>query len=128
MMFTPIFALFGVLMSAAAGVLLYVRRSQLRKTGLMRDTETMRLPFDPTTGLHEYRFDYSDNAVTFYVIGIEMRSWDAGIPQTSMHLMVNSWFPRRLEGRRPKKTAFTYVDFIGYQAPPAATVTPGGTP
>jgi beta-glucanase (GH16 family) len=128
MMFTPIFALFGVLMSAAAGVLLYFRRSQLRKTGLMRDTETMRLPFDPTTGFHEYRFDYSDNAVTFYVIGIEMRSWDAGIPQTSMHLMVNSWFPRRLEGRRPKKTAFTYVDFIGYQAPPAATVTPGGTP
>jgi beta-glucanase (GH16 family) len=128
MMFTPIFALFGVLMSAAAGVLLYFRRSQLRKTGLMRDTETMRLPFDPTTGFHEYRFDYSDNAVTFYVIGIEMRSWDAGIPQTSMHLMVNSWFPRWLEGRRPKKTAFTYVDFIGYQAPPAATVTPGGTP
>ena len=128
MMFTPIFALFGVLMSAVAGVLLYFRRSQLRKTGLMRDTETMRLPFDPTTGFHEYRFDYSDNAVTFYVIGIEMRSWDAGIPQTSMHLMVNSWFPRRLEGRRPKKTAFTYVDFIGYQAPPAATVTPGGTP
>ena len=128
MMFTPIFALFGVLMSAAAGVLLYFRRSQLRKTGLMRDTETMRLPFDPTTGFHEYRFDYSDNAVTFYVIGIEMRSWDAGIPQTSMHLMVNSWFPRRLEGRRPKKTAFTYVDWIGYQAPPAATVTPGGTP
>ena len=90
MMFTPIFTLFGVLMSAAAGVLLYFRRSQLRKTGLMRDTETMRLPFDPTTGFHEYRFDYSDNAVTFYVIGIEMRSWDAGIPQTSMHLMVNS--------------------------------------
>ena len=128
MMFTPIFALFGVLMSAAAGVLLYFRRSQLRKTGLMRDTETMRLPFDPTTGFHEYRFDYSDNAVTFYVIGIEMRSWDAGIPQTSMHLMVNSWFPGWLEGRRPKKTAFTYVDWIGYQAPPAATVTPGGTP
>jgi len=128
MMFTPIFALFGVLMSAAAGVLLYFRRSQLRKTGLMRDTETMRLPFDPTTGFHEYRFDYSDNAVTFYVIGIEMRSWDAGIPQTSMHLMVNSWFPSWLEGKGPKKTAFTYVDFIGYQAPPAATVTPGGTP
>ena len=45
-----------------------------------------------------------------------------------MHLMVSSWFPSWLEGRRPKKTAFTYVDWIGYKAPPAATVTPGGTP
>jgi beta-glucanase (GH16 family) len=96
--------------------------------GRQTHTETMRLPFDPTTGFHEYRFDYSENAVTFYVDGIEMRSWDTGLPQTSMHLMVNSWFPRWLEGRRPKKTAYTYVDWIGYQAPPAATVTPGGTP
>ena len=45
-----------------------------------------------------------------------------------LRLMVNSWFPSWLEGRRPKKTAFTYVDWIGYKAPPAATVTPGGTP
>ena len=40
MMFILIFALFGALMWAAAGVLLYFRRGQLRKTGLMRDTET----------------------------------------------------------------------------------------
>ena len=40
MMFTLIFVLFGVLMWVAAGVLLYFRRGQLDKTGLMRDTET----------------------------------------------------------------------------------------
>lgn len=40
MMFTLIFALFGVLMWVAAGVLLFFRRGQLRKTELMRDTET----------------------------------------------------------------------------------------
>lgn len=40
MMFSLIFALFGVLMWVAAGVLLYFRRRQLSKTGLMRDTET----------------------------------------------------------------------------------------
>ena len=40
MMFTLIFTLFGVLMWAAAGVLVYFRRRQVRKTGLMRDTET----------------------------------------------------------------------------------------
>jgi hypothetical protein len=40
MMFNLIFALFGLLMWVAAGVLLYFRRGQLSKTGLMRDTET----------------------------------------------------------------------------------------
>ncbi len=40
MMFTLIFALFGVLTWVAAGVLVYFRRGRLRKTGLMRDTET----------------------------------------------------------------------------------------
>ena len=40
MMFALIFALFGALMWTAAGVLLYFRRRQLGKTGLMQDTET----------------------------------------------------------------------------------------
>ena len=39
-MFTLIFALFGLLMWVAAGVLVYFRHRQVRKTGLMRDTET----------------------------------------------------------------------------------------
>src|SRR3712207_4313463 len=40
MMFTLIFTLFGALMWVAAGVLVYFRRRQLRKTGLTQDTET----------------------------------------------------------------------------------------
>jgi endo-1,3-1,4-beta-glycanase ExoK len=88
--------------------------------GSQTHTETARLPFDPTTGFHEYRFDYSRDAVTFIVDGVEMRTWDTGIPQTTMHLMVNSWFPSWLEGRRPKKTAYTYVDRISYTPQPLA--------
>lgn len=88
--------------------------------GRQTHTETARLPFDPTAGFHEYRFDYSQDAVTFYVDGVEMRTWDTGIPQTSMHLMVNSWFPSWLEGKRPKKNAYTYVDWISYEAQPPA--------
>lgn len=88
--------------------------------GRQTHTETTRLPFDPTTGFHEYRFDYAQNSVTFFVDGIQMRSWDTGIPQTSMHLMVNSWFPAWLEGRKPKKTAHTYVDWMGYESQPPA--------
>ena len=39
-MFTLIFALFGLLMWVAAGVVVYFRRRQVRKAGLIRDTET----------------------------------------------------------------------------------------
>ena len=39
-MFTVIFALFGILMLIAAGVLIYFRRRQLRKVELMRGVET----------------------------------------------------------------------------------------
>jgi beta-glucanase (GH16 family) len=88
--------------------------------GRQTHTETMRLPFDPTTGFHEYRFDYSQESVTFFVDGTEIRSWNTGIPQTSMHLMVNSWFPNWLEGKSPKKTTYTYVDSMGYVSQPPA--------
>jgi hypothetical protein len=37
-----------------------------------------------------------------------------------MHLMVNSWFPAWLEGRKPKKTAYTYVDRMDYSSLPPA--------
>ena len=40
MLFTAIFVLFGVFMWVAAGVLVYFRRRQLRKTELMRGVET----------------------------------------------------------------------------------------
>jgi endo-1,3-1,4-beta-glycanase ExoK len=61
-------------------------------------TQTVQLPFDPTAGFHECRFDCLDNpetaraSVTFYVDGKEMRTWDTGVPRPSMHLMLNTWF------------------------------------
>ncbi len=32
--------------------------------------------------------------------------------------MLNTWFPSWLDGRRPKKTAHTYVDSINYTVQP----------
>jgi beta-glucanase (GH16 family) len=84
--------------------------------GRQTHTTTVSLPFDPTAGFHDYRFDclYDPGSgrasVTFYVDGVNMSSWDTGVPQTSMHLMLNSWFPSWLGGKRPKKTTYTYVD------------------
>lgn len=92
--------------------------------GAQTHTITRTLPFDPTTGFHEYSFDYARDplsgaaSVTFYADGREMMSWDTGVPRTSMHLMLNSWFPRWLDGRRPKKNVHTYVDRISFQAQP----------
>jgi licheninase len=86
--------------------------------GRQSHTETMTLPFDPTTGFHEYGFDYSQESVTFYVDGQPTRTWSDGIPQTSMHLMLNTWFPSWLEVRKLKKTAHTYVNWIGYATRP----------
>lgn len=83
--------------------------------GSQTHTETMTLPFDPTTGFHEYRFDYAPDSVTFYADGRAMKRWDSGLPQTSMHLMVNTWYPTWLNPKRPNKTVYTLVDHIGYQ-------------
>lgn len=86
--------------------------------GRQTHTETLPLPFDPTAAFHEYRFDYAPDSVTFYVDDQPMKTWNDGIPQTSMHLMLNSWFPVWLDGRRPKKTTYTYVDRIDFVARP----------
>jgi endo-1,3-1,4-beta-glycanase ExoK len=92
--------------------------------GAQTHTQTVPLPFDPTAGFHEYRFDYLNDpatgqaSVTFYVDGAQMTSWNTGIPRTSMHLMLNSWFPSWLDSRKPKKTTYTYVDWIDYAVQP----------
>ena len=58
--------------------------------GSQTHTQTMQLPFDPTRDFHEYRFDYAPDSISFYVDGQLMKIWSDGLPQTSMHLMVNS--------------------------------------
>jgi len=80
--------------------------------GRQTHTKTVLLPFDTTARFHQYRFDYAPDAITFFVDGQPMKTWYDGIPQTSMHLMLNTWFPAWLDGRRPKRTTYTNVDWI----------------
>ena len=86
--------------------------------GRQTHTETMLLPFDPTTGFHEYGFDYDSGSVSFYVDGQHMRTWYDGVPRTSMYLMHNTWFPTWLDGKRPKRTTCTHVDWINVVTQP----------
>ena len=80
--------------------------------GKQTHTQTMTLPFDPTTGFHDYRFDYAPGSVRFYADGVLMKEWTDGLPQTSMHLYANAWFPTWLQGRKPTKDRYVLVDSI----------------
>lgn len=75
-------------------------------------TQTKKLPFDPSVGFHEYRFDFYPQEVTFYVDGEPMQSWSEGLPGEPMNVWVNTWFPDWLSGERPRADRYTYVDWI----------------
>ncbi len=86
--------------------------------GRQTHTETVGLPFDPTAGFHEYRFDYAPGSVRFYADGRLMRTWTDGIPTASMNLFVNAWYPAWLEGRSsPRFDRYVLVDRIQHTSP-----------
>ena len=93
------------------------RRMALYSTyadGSQTHTETLALPFDPTTGFHDYRFDYSLGSVKFYADGTLMKEWNDGLPQTSMHLYANAWYPTWLDGRKSNKDKYVLIDSISH--------------
>jgi beta-glucanase (GH16 family) len=75
---------------------------------------TRQVNFDPSAGFHTYRFDYLPGAVKFWVDGDLMQTWTAGVPNASMKLLVNTWFPSWLEGLPPLTNRFTRVEWISY--------------
>jgi beta-glucanase (GH16 family) len=70
--------------------------------------------FDPSAEFHTYRFDYTPGAVRFYIDGDLKQVWTDGIPQGSMKLLVNTWFPSWLAGLPPLTTKTTRVEWISY--------------
>jgi beta-glucanase (GH16 family) len=80
--------------------------------GRQTHSQTMRLPFDPTAGFHEYRFDRAPGSVKFYADGRLMRKWTTGLPHHQMKLYVNAWYPRWLEGKSHDADKFVLVDQI----------------
>jgi beta-glucanase (GH16 family) len=76
---------------------------------------TRQLTFDPSASFHTYRIDYEPNVVQFYVDGDLQQTWRNDVPDASMKLLVNTWFPSWLEGLAPLTNSFTRVDWISYQ-------------
>ena len=82
--------------------------------GVVSNTCEKHLDFNPTADFYEYRFDFYPGSVSFYVDGELIISFDDGLTDTPMKLMINSWFPVWLEGIKPEKDAVTLVDWIKY--------------
>lgn len=82
--------------------------------GEQTHTRTMQLPFDPTEDFHDYAFFYGEDSITFYVDGEPMQEYKGGLPEESMKLYVNTWFPTWLDGEEPDSDRYTYVDWIEY--------------
>ena len=76
---------------------------------------TRQMAFDPSADFHTYRFDYNPGVVKFYVDGDLQQTWTDSVPDASMKLLVNTWFPEWLEGLAPPTNRFTRVDWINYQ-------------
>lgn len=82
--------------------------------GRQTSTKTLRLPFDPTRGFHDYAFSYYKSSVIFYVDGVPMSTHEGGLPANPMRLYVNSWFPTWLPEEKPPSDRHAYVDWIEY--------------
>lgn len=73
------------------------------------------LAFDPTDGVHEYRFDFARDGVSFYADGQLLATMDgAGVPVTAGHLLLSHWSngnPKWSHGppARDAQTVVTYV-------------------
>ncbi|KAL8717095.1 MAG: hypothetical protein Q9225_005630 [Loekoesia sp. 1 TL-2023] len=50
-----------------------------------------QVPFHPSGGYHEYRFDYSPGKVSFYTDGQHVKDLVEGVPETPGRIMLNHW-------------------------------------
>lgn len=80
--------------------------------GEQTNTAERELPFDPTAGFHEYRFDLYPGRAEFYADGELLQTFDEGLPERPMRLYVNAWYPEWLPGELPETSRYTYVDWI----------------
>ena len=50
-----------------------------------------QLPYTPSDGFHEYRFDWSPTAVKFYADGVLLNTMTKSIPNSPGHLTLSHW-------------------------------------
>ncbi|RJN32398.1 glycoside hydrolase family 16 protein [Nesterenkonia natronophila] len=75
-------------------------------------TRTHELPFDPTAGFHDYRFDYRADSVEFFADGELLETLHDEMPAGPLRLHLNAWFPTWHQGRVETEDHFVLVDHI----------------
>lgn len=80
--------------------------------GEQTNTVEKKLPFDATAAFHEYRIDLYPTRAEFSVDGRPLHTFEDGLPEDSMKLLVNAWYPEWLPGEKPESDGYTYVDWI----------------
>lgn len=76
------------------------------------------LPFDPSEGFNEYRFDWFPDRVDFYANGVFLKSMTGdGVPRDPGHLMLSQWSngDPKWSGGPPAQDAIMTVSYVkGY--------------
>ncbi|NTW05771.1 MAG: glycoside hydrolase family 16 protein [Peptococcaceae bacterium] len=70
------------------------------------------LSFNPTSGFHTYRINYFPERVDFFIDDILIKTWSNGFTTEPMYLMVNTWYPKWLEGLSPETDRYLLIDWI----------------
>lgn len=81
------------------------------------NSERVDIPFDPTRGFHEYRFDYHPDEVTFYVDGEPVQRFSQGLPERPMRLYINAWYPDWVAGGPLESAGYVRVDRVESPGP-----------
>src|ERR1044071_7132722 len=81
------------------------------KTGV--DHGRKELPFDPSAGFHEYRFDWYADRVVYFVDGELSATLTKEVPDRPSRLLLNHWSGNipTFGGAAPTEDAFMQVDW-----------------
>ena len=55
------------------------------------DYQIHQLPYQPDEGFHEYRFDWSPDAVMFYADGVLLDTMTKSVPTVAGHITLSHW-------------------------------------
>lgn len=81
------------------------------KTGTF---DIQQLPFSPADDFHEYRFDWSPDAVQFYADGVLLKTMNKSIPDSPGHITLSHWSngDPRWSGGPPDEDAVITISYF----------------
>jgi beta-glucanase (GH16 family) len=81
--------------------------------------EVVTLPFDPSAGFHDYRFDYTPDSVKFYVDGVHYWTVAKRIPPSPMFFLVNAHWPEYFQDpRKVDRDLYAEVEYVEVRSLP----------